>query len=108
MKIKKPQIYTQILIGLIAGVIFGLLFPVHGDEIGIAYKEGTSINRKYLYGWQKASIEVDGSVQAQFEPGNNNKFIKSYELFKEKKNVRILFIFKDGKTEAYSNVVRIL
>lgn len=56
MKIKLPALHHQILIALIAGTIFGVIFNVDPNLINVTYKKDKEIRETEIRDWNKLTL----------------------------------------------------
>lgn len=99
----KLQLHTKIVIGLILGALFGAIFAVNPNEVGLSFKEGS----EKVENWQEFSFTKKDSVVKTFYGGDQIQIIKYYKSLKDKKDVKAKVKLSDGSEKVFENVVTI-
>lgn len=95
---KKIPLHIQILVALVLGTIFGIIFHVDHHEIYIKYKSEGKIVEGGNSGWEFAALLSGTDTLAVFDATEQPAIINSFAKFKKDKTKKNLaLVFRTGK-----------
>ncbi|MBE2255723.1 MAG: dicarboxylate/amino acid:cation symporter [Ignavibacteria bacterium] len=97
---KKIALHTKIVIGLIAGIIFGTLFSVSPTKLEI--KSGGMLRE--IQDWQEINYLRKDSVIKTFDANSQIGIIKFFKNTKDKKDLNIDVKFPNGTNERINGI----
>ena len=83
MKFRKPALHIQILLGLVLGVLFGLLFAVDQHLLLLSVRDGGAERRLELRDWQEVALSADGG-ELRFGAGDQAEILHAYRQLRKK------------------------
>ena len=83
MKFRKPALHIQILLGLVLGVLFGLLFAVDQHLLLLSVREGGAERRLELRDWQEVALSA-GGAELRFGAGDQAEILHAYRQLRKK------------------------
>lgn len=102
------KIYNKILIGLLLGIAFGLVFPTKEGVLNILYKYEGEVLSKELKNWQSIVIKLkSGELEKVYKPGQENMLISYYNSLDLQRDVILKVYYKRDKFVAYSNILKL-
>ena len=103
---KNIPLHLKIIIALILGTIFGVIFSVPTHEIIITFKEDSKQSTVNVESWDEISFWDDEHELVNFNKNEQVPIIKFFEKNFEKSTIH-MYVNKGSDTKSYHNVLKI-
>jgi proton glutamate symport protein len=98
MKFRKPALHIQILLGLLLGAVFGLVFAVDHQLLLLQVADGDGTRGVQVRDWEEATIS-GGGEEIRFGARDQAEIIHAFEKLRKKGAVvSVVFRGADGET----------
>ena len=101
---KKIPLHIKILISLILGTLFGIIFHVDHHTIVIKNRVDGEIIKTEVYAWNSVLYIYDSDTLASFTSETQPGIVNYYHGIKDKTKSVSLHIITDGKTRIFENI----
>ncbi len=96
---RKPKLHNQILLGLLLGAIFGVLFNVDKHKLEVVYRADGGENRTVIERWESVEF-VLGDVRKVFGPDDQTAILQYFKgLSKAERQDAILLVRTQDELE---------
>ncbi|MCZ6775213.1 MAG: dicarboxylate/amino acid:cation symporter [Ignavibacteria bacterium] len=109
LKLPKLQLHTKILLALVLGAIFGVIFNVSKYKLEISYLDShNEIQNEVLQHWESIEFEdfETHQIMATFGPEDQLKILPYFKKLskREKKNIAVLVSFSAASPRRFESV----
>ncbi|PLX24327.1 MAG: hypothetical protein C0600_13235, partial [Ignavibacteria bacterium] len=104
MRIPRPPLHIQILLGLVFGAIFGVIFAVDQQLLILEVPTESESREVEVADWERFTLIVDGS-ETEFSDADQAEILHLFKQAKEKRGATVnVRVTTDGGTRAYNDV----
>lgn len=96
---KKLQLHTKIILGLVLGAIFGSFFAIDQNQLEITHNNTS----EKLEDWRELSFLRKDSLLKSFSSEDQIAIIKYFKSVKDKKDLKLKIILSDGVEKIIEN-----
>ena len=104
MRIPRPPLHIQILLGLVFGAIFGVIFAVDQQLLILEVPTESESREVEVADWERFTLIVDGR-ETEFSDADQAEILHLFNQAKEKRGATVdVRVTTGGRTRAYNDV----
>lgn len=104
MRFRKPALHIQILLGLVLGAVFGVIFTVDQQLLILEVLDGTELREVEVRDWDEIVV-ISGEREVDFGAGDQAEILHMFRQMKKKSDAPVsLRVTGGGRTRAINDV----